>query len=69
MADQDEIDDWLDSDSDDDTGVEGVAPGTPNDSFVADLMTPGTTPEALRKTEAKTTPSPQAPAPPRRRPC
>ena len=51
MADQDEIDDWLDSDSDDDTGGEGVAPGTPNDSFVADLMTPGTTPEALRKTQ------------------
>ena len=55
MADQDEIDDWLDSDSDDDAGGDaGVAPGTPNDSFVADLMTPGTTPESLRKTDAKT---------------
>ena len=55
MADQDEIDDWLDSDSDDGAGGDaGVAPGTPNDSFVADLMTPGTTPESLRKTDAKT---------------
>lgn len=63
MADQDEIDDWLDSDSDDDAGGDaGVAPGTPNDSFVADLMTPGTTPESLRKTDAKTEPVP-APAP------
>ena len=63
MADQDEIDDWLDSDSDDDAGGDaGVAPGTPNDSFVADLMTPGTTPESLRKTDAKTEPAP-APAP------
>ena len=36
MADQDEIDDWLDSDSDDDAGGDaGVALGTPNDSFVA----------------------------------
>ena len=63
MADQDEIDDWLDSDSDDDAGGDaGVALGTPNDSFVADLMTPGTTPESLRKTDAKTEPAP-APAP------
>ena len=63
MADQDEIDDWLDSDSDDGAGGDaGVAPGTPNDSFVADLMTPGTTPESLRKTDAKTEPAP-APAP------
>ena len=65
MADQDEIDDWLDSDSDDDAGGDaGVALGTPNDSFVADLMTPGTTPESLRKTDAKTEPAPgPAPAP------
>ena len=63
MTDQDEIDDWLDSDSDDDAGGDaGVALGTPNDSFVADLMTPGTTPESLRKTDAKTEPAP-APAP------
>ena len=63
MADQDEIDDWLDSDSDDDAGGDaGVALAPPNDSFVADLMTPGTTPESLRKTDAKTEPAP-APAP------